>query len=336
MKNNLWIVYLASFIVVCGGVKLANSVIMPFLMALFIAIVINPFINQLQNKLKLPRILAFSIVIAVIFFLLGFVINTTLNTLNGLLSYMPELSSKLNALSMQILGKLSEYGIENISIPSELEPNKILSASVEFLKNGGAIVSKSFFVFLLVTFMLFQTQIFIEKIKYFAATNPKTEPLIKSFISNLKSYLVIKTLASLATGVFIFIGLSILGVKYAPLWGILAFVLNFIPTIGSIIAAIPALLVSLALNDFMITIWVLALYLAVNISIGNFIEPKFLSKGLGLSVLVVLLSLLFWGFLLGVGGMFLAVPLTMSIKIALLANQNTKFIAVLLSDKIDE
>ena len=77
------------------------------------------------------------------------------------------------------------------------------------------------------------------------------------------------------------------------------------------------------------------MYLAINIAIGNFIEPKFLGKGLGISTLVVLLSLLFWGFLFGIGGMFLAVPLTMSLKIALDANPNTKFIAVLLSDKIE-
>ena len=111
--------------------------------------------------------------------------------------------------------------------------------------------------------------------------------------------------------------------------------LNFIPTIGSIIAAVPALLVALLLNDAASCAWTAALYLAVNTVIGNFIEPKFLGKGLGISTLVVLLSLLFWGFLFGIGGMFLAVPLTMSLKIALDANPSTKFIAVLLSDKLE-
>ncbi|MBR2158757.1 MAG: AI-2E family transporter, partial [Campylobacter sp.] len=101
-----------------------------------------------------------------------------------------------------------------------------------------------------------------------------------------------------------------------------------------IIAAVPAILVSLAVNDLSATLWLTLIYLVVNIAIGNFIEPRFLGKGLGISTLVVILSLLFWGFVFGIGGMFLAVPLTMSIKIALDANPNTKFISILLSNKV--
>jgi len=204
-----------------------------------------------------------------------------------------------------------------------------------FLRSGTELASKSFFVFLLVTFMLFEVQVFSQKVEYFASKNPQTNQIVDTFISNLKRYLAIKSAASFATGVFIFIGLNFIGVPYAPLWGILAFVLNFVPAIGSIIAAVPALLVALLLNDAVACAWTAALYAVVNVVIGNFIEPKFLGKGLGISTLVVLLSLLFWGFLFGVGGMFLAVPLTMSLKIALDANPSTKFIAVLLSDKLE-
>ena len=124
--------------------------------------------------------------------------------------------------------------------------------------------------------------------------------------------------------------LILFDVPHALLWAVLAFILNYIPTIGSIIAAIPAILVSLAVNDISATLWLTLIYLVVNISIGNFIEPRFLGKGLGISTLVVILSLLFWGFIFGIGGMFLAVPLTMSIKIALDANPRTKFISILL------
>ena len=126
--------------------------------------------------------------------------------------------------------------------------------------------------------------------------------------------------------------LILFDVPYAPLWAVLAFILNYIPTIGSIIAAIPAILVSLAVNDLSSTLWLTLIYLVLNIAIGNFIEPKFLGKELGISTLVVILSLLFWGFVFGIGGMFLAVPLTMSIKIALDANPKTKSISILLSN----
>ncbi|MFL1707091.1 MULTISPECIES: AI-2E family transporter [unclassified Campylobacter] len=336
MKSNVFIVYLASFVVVAAGLKAAGTIVLPFLIAVFIAIVISPAINQLQ-KLKLPRIVAFILVVGVIFVSLGFVTNTVISTINGLLGHLPELQAKFKIFNDQVISILAKYGVEDVQkiIPSDYDPNKIFANLGTLLRSSTELASKSFFIFLLVTFMLFETHIFRQKVDYFASKNPQAEMIVDTFISNLKRYLEIKTIASFATGVFIFAGLEMLGVPYAPLWGIVAFVLNFIPTIGSIIAAFPAILVSLLINDISTTFWTVILYLVVNLAIGNFIEPRFLGKGLGISTLVVLLSLLFWGFLFGIGGMFLAVPLTMSLKLALDANPNTKFIAVLLSDKIE-
>ncbi len=322
---------------VAAGLKAASVVVLPFLMAVFIAIVATPAINALE-KLKFPRALAFALVTAVVFLSLGFIANTVLKTINGLASYMPELQSKFKALADHYHHILASRGLidpNSVAAPADFDINKLFAVLGGFLRSGTELASKSFFVFLLVTFMLFEVQVFSQKVEYFASKNPQTNQIVDTFISNLKRYLAIKSAASFATGVFIFIGLNFIGVPYAPLWGILAFVLNFVPTIGSIIAAVPALLVALLLNDAAACAWTAALYTAVNVVIGNFIEPKFLGKGLGISTLVVLLSLLFWGFLFGIGGMFLAVPLTMSLKIALDANPSTKFIAVLLSDKLE-
>lgn len=337
MRTGNAIIYLASFVVVAAGLKAASVVVLPFLMAVFIAIVATPAINALE-KLKFPRVLAFALVTAVVFLSLGFIANTVLKTINGLVSYMPELQSKFKALADHYHHILASHGLidpNSVAAPADFDINKLFAVLGGFLRSGTELASKSFFVFLLVTFMLFEVQVFSQKVEYFASKNPQTNQIVDTFISNLKRYLAIKSAASFATGVFIFIGLNFIGVPYAPLWGILAFVLNFVPTIGSIIAAVLALLVALLLNDVAACAWTAALYLAVNIIIGNFIEPKFLGKGLGISTLVVLLSLLFWGFLFGIGGMFLAVPLTMSLKIALDANPGTKFIAVLLSDKLE-
>ena len=337
MRTGNAIIYLASFVVVAAGLKAASVVVLPFLMAVFIAIVATPAINALE-KLKFPRALAFALVTAVVFLSLGFIANTVLKTINGLASYMPELQSKFKALADHYHHILASRGLidpNSVSAPADFDINKLFAVLGGFLRSGTELASKSFFVFLLVTFMLFEVQVFSQKVEYFASKNPQTNQIVDTFISNLKRYLAIKSAASFATGVFIFIGLNFIGVPYAPLWGILAFVLNFVPTIGSIIAAVPALLVALLLNDAAACAWTAALYTAVNVVIGNFIEPKFLGKGLGISTLVVLLSLLFWGFLFGIGGMFLAVPLTMSLKIALDANPSTKFIAVLLSDKLE-
>ena len=140
----------------------------------------------------------------------------------------------------------------------------------------------------------------------------------------------LKTLFSLATGVCVWILLSIIGVDFAGTWGLLAFFLNFIPAIGSIIAAIPAIiwaLVQLGLPSALLTSLA---YLVVNIIIGNLLEPRFMGHKLGLSPLVVILSMIFWGWVLGPVGMVLSVPLTMIGKIALATSEDTRWIALML------
>jgi predicted PurR-regulated permease PerM len=147
---------------------------------------------------------------------------------------------------------------------------------------------------------------------------------------NVNRYMGIKALFSLATGVAIWILLALIGVDFPGTWGLLAFFLNFIPAIGSIIAAIPAIfwaLVQLGLPSALLT--VLA-YLVVNIAIGNILEPRFMGQRLGLSPLVVILSLIFWGWVLGPIGMLLSVPLTMIAKIALATDEDARWLAVLL------
>ena len=147
---------------------------------------------------------------------------------------------------------------------------------------------------------------------------------------NIRHYLTIKTVISLGTGVFITIWLLVIGVDYAILWGVIAFLLNYIPSIGSIIAAVPTVLLALVQLGPMGMLWTAIGYLAVNTIFGNVIEPKVMGEGLGLSTLVVFISLIVWGFILGSVGMFLSVPLTMTVKIMLEQKEKTSWIAMLL------
>ena len=123
--------------------------------------------------------------------------------------------------------------------------------------------------------MVFESSVIDEKIRYFSQSSRATHTFVKKFASSLKKYLLIKTIASACTGALIGLGLWALGVPYAALWGILAFVLNFIPTIGSIVAVFPTLFVTLATMDISSSIWTIAIYLVVNVAIGNIIEPRF-------------------------------------------------------------
>lgn len=325
----------AYFVIVMVGLYFSRDIIIPFLLAVFLAILISPIITFMQ-KLKISRVISLIIVLLCffgVFFIIGNVIakNTT-----HFLTNLPDLQSKfMNFYTNLILNlsSITEHINFNESIFSYINPNSIFLATSSALKWSSTLLGKTFVVLLLFVFMIIETNIFRDKVDYFSNLNLQNKIMLDKFISDLKRYLAIKTISSMATGLLVWICLIFLEVSYAPIWAIVAFLLNYIPTIGSIIAAIPAIIIALLLNGYGNAFMVTIIYVVINISIGNFIEPKFLGDKLGLSTLVVILSLIFWGFILGVGGMFLAVPLTMSVKIAMSSNPKTKFISVLLSNK---
>ena len=162
--------------------------------------------------------------------------------------------------------------------------------------------------------------------------NLDLHPNYQKIIQKIQHYFGIKTMTSLVTGFAITIWLLIIGVDYPVLWGLVAFLLNFVPNIGSIIAAVPAVLLALLMNGTMIAILTVVGYVVVNITIGNVVEPRVMGKGLGLRMLVVFISLVFWGWVLGPIGMLLAVPLTMTLKIMLKSYEQTKPFALLLEN----
>ncbi len=139
-----------------------------------------------------------------------------------------------------------------------------------------------------------------------------------------------KTIISMVTGVLIAVAMWLIGLDNPVLWGVLAFMLNFVPNIGSIIAAVPAVLLALVQLGFASALLVAAVYVAVNVMIGSIIEPKYMGKGLGLSTLVVFVSLVFWGWVLGPVGMLLSVPLTITVKLALDSKPETQWLGHLL------
>jgi len=152
------------------------------------------------------------------------------------------------------------------------------------------------------------------------------------FLNGIMSYLAVKTMMSVLTAICVWALLEVAGVQYAILWATLSFLLNYIPNIGSIIAAVPIVVQALLLNGFIIGLGVLVGVVIINVVIGSVLEPRLMGKKLGLSTLVVFLSLLFWGWLLGTVGMLLSVPLTMALKIALEAGSSTAKYAILLGD----
>jgi len=210
-----------------------------------------------------------------------------------------------------------------------INAKQIMSFSTGFIQGIGALFTNGFVILLTVVFMLLESNNFIKKIE-FASQQSEVINHIDTIFSKIKDYMVLKAIISLFTGLIIWVALVLIGTDYAFLWAVLAFLLNFIPNIGSIIAAVPAVLLTLVQLGGMSALIVAVLYVVINVLIGSIVEPKVMGKGLGLSTLVVFLSLLFWGWLLGMVGMLLSIPLTIMAKIILDANENTKWIAIIL------
>jgi len=186
---------------------------------------------------------------------------------------------------------------------------------------------------LTVIFILLEAAGFPAKLRAISGGSGNSLARFEKVTENVQHYMALKTLTSLLTGVTITIALTIIGVDFPLLWGLVAFILNFVPNIGSIIAAVPAVLLAFIQLGLGAVLWTGTAYLVVNMLVGQVLEPRLMGRGLGLSTLVVFISLVFWGWVLGPVGMFLSVPLTMTVKIALDSDERTRWLAILLGSE---
>ena len=192
-------------------------------------------------------------------------------------------------------------------------------------------LSTTFLVFLILIFMLGEAIVFPDKIRYLLGDESGDEDRLTKVVAEIQTYLGIKTMVSLATGLILGTWAFVMELDFPVLLGIIAFLLNYVPTVGSIIAAAPAVLLSLILHGTLPHFLLVTMgYVVVNTLFGNILEPNLMGRRLGLSTLVVILSLLFWGWAWGPIGALLSVPLTMIVKIALESREDTKWIAILL------
>ncbi len=331
------VITVASVTVVIAGMRAANSILVPFLMAIFVAIISTPPLFWLQRK-GLPMMGALLIVITAIAgigFATAIAVGTSVDEFTRILpSYEAQLRLKLGGLSSwaQSLG----LSISTEEFSKYLDPGAAVKLVTRLVNGVGNILTDTFLVSLAVIFILIETSTFPAKLRAILNNPEESIAHLDTFIANVKQYLVIKTIMSLITGAFVAICLWIIGVDFPILWGWLAFFLNFVPYVGSIIAAVPAVLLALLELGGGAVAWTAGAYIAANVVVGNIIEPRYLGKGLGLSTIVVFVSLLFWGWVLGPVGMFLSVPLTMLVKIAVESDPKTKWIGILLGAQAPE
>ncbi|GLS90970.1 membrane protein [Psychromonas marina] len=302
------------------------------MLSLFVAIICNPAINFLSDR-KIPRGLAITLVIVFIFSLfivLGGVIGSSVNGFREALpSYELQLSNELNWVVNWMASHSVTISMDEVR--GYFDPSKVMGLVTTTLSGFSSVLGNVFLLLLTVVFMLSEGQGFAKKLHVAFDDSSATDKRIDHFLNMVNRYMAIKTLISLATGLIIGTVLWLMGVDFFVLWALLAFLLNYIPNIGSIIAAVPAVILTFLQLGLIPAGFVVALFVGVNMIMGSIVEPRFMGRSLGLSTLVVFLSLIFWGWLLGMVGMLLSVPLTMIFKIALENSSDGRWFAILLS-----
>jgi AI-2 transport protein TqsA len=318
-------------IVSIAAIMAARSIIVPILLALFISIIFAQPILWLEKK-KIPWGLGTIIVLlsaGLVFPVLGGIIG---DSISKFISDAPKYEERLQDVFVESIEGLNQLGanINTEQTLEEVDPGKIMTFAAGAAGEIGKVVKETALVIVITVFMLFGAKNFLYKTELIEKIHSRPLTFLDTIGTSIRHYLSIKSVISLITGFLVWLWLIILGVEYAILWGVIAFLFNYIPSIGSPIAAIPAILLALIQLGVGGMVWTAVGYAVINVVMGSIVEPKALGKGLGLSTLVVFLSLIIWGFILGIVGMFLAIPLTITIKIMLEEKESTRWLAVLL------
>ena len=329
----------AAIVIILAGIKAASEIVVPFLLSLFIAIICSPLLNYLTKR-KVPYGLAIILLLLLIsiglLFLFSLINNTIQEFSESLPQYRQLLGEHVNKLVALSQRMKIPFDISENSIMENFDPTIFMNFVRRVFLSFSGVVTNIFVLVLVVIFMLLEAPYAKHKFAVVFSSDSKEisqqERYLDRILQGVISYLGVKTMMSLLTAICIWLLLEIVGVQYAILWAALSFLLNYIPNIGSIIAAVPIIVQALLLNGFVVGLEVIIGVITINMIIGNVLEPRLMGKKLGLSTLVVFLSLLFWGWLLGTVGMLLSVPLTMALKIALETNPTTVKYALLLGD----
>lgn len=297
--------------------KLARPVLIPFILAVFLSYIIDPALTFL-TRCRCPRREAVLIVLAlmfVFFYLLG---SLVYSSGKSLVAELPRYEERLGDLTRLLEQGVGPFKVDLASAVGKLDMDKIAAFILRAIGPFFSVLSKLFLVFLFLIFIVSGRGRAVAKIQKALGDgrSKRISAVIEATNAQVRKYLVIKTAMSLANGLIVWVVLSLFGVDFAALFGFLAFLLNFIPDIGSLVAT--ALRVGFALfqfGTFWTPFWILVITVGLDSILGYFVEPKVMGKGLGLSPLLVFFSLLFWGWLWGIPGMILSVPLTAVIKI---------------------
>ena len=343
------VLVLGAVVLVVAGLREAQNFFLPVLLAFFVATVSYPITSGLTRR-RVPRWFAVLVTVLVDFafiagvVVLGYVLLQDLQT-KWNTKYAGQLYQQVRDGSEALAVKLETMGVEDAKekIQTSVENNLANLQQIRFEKIwdlGTGVLGQvvgffgAAFIFVILTvFMLTEAQAFGRRLQAISEAHGPDFVRMLDATRDIQRYLAIKTLASLVTGFLAGLLCWGAGLDFFILWGILAFALNFIPVIGSVVAGVPPVILALLASGFPSALLVAGGYLLINNLIGNFLEPIFVGRRLGISILVVVISVLFWGWVWGPLGMLLAVPLTMILKVVLMGSRDFRWIGVAISSE---
>lgn len=320
----------ACFVVVVAGLRAAATILLPFFIALLLAILSLPLLGWLQDR-GVPTVVSVALTVLAGVSVFGIFALYVMNTLDQFATAAPRYVERLQAMWLQGLESLRARDVAAYQWVSEdlINMERLMDLIRGTLWRIATVLQNVLLILLFMVFILLEAANFPDKLQAMFRRKDDLERM-RRMTREIQRYLGLKTLVGLATGGLVAAWTALMGLEFPLLWGLVAFVLNYIPALGSILAAIPA--VALALVDLgpgPAAIVALG-YVVINVTIGNLVEPFLMGRRLGLSPLVVFFSLVFWGWAWGPVGMLLSVPLTMIVKIVLENTEDFRWVGILL------
>lgn len=321
----------AALVVVVAGLKAASVFFLPLLLALFLTILSLPLMRWLRSR-RVPAALAIALTMLAVIAILGLVGLVLSASIDALTEKLPDYQAQARAGAGRVLGWLEVRGIdlaERISLEA-LDLGAVVNVLGNTFRGVATALSSVLLVLLMMIFMLWESIILPGKLAVAERRGRFDLGRLAPIVGRVQRYLILKTAISLATGVAVGLVAFFVGLDFALFWGFIAFVLNYIPNVGSLLAALPALALSLVQLGVGRTLVITAGYVVINVVLGNVVEPAVMGRGLRLSPLAIFLSLIFWGWVWGPLGMILSVPLTVSLKILFENTEHLAWVAALL------
>ncbi len=339
MANNKTVSYLIIIISSIALLVIGKDLLIPFILALLIWFLIVDF-RRLFEKIpgigqKLPRWIWTVISSFILFIICGLIVNLLAENIQDLSQNIPEYEKNLlefnETIKTQFDIDIEEY-IENYT--GDFEFSGLLKNLFSSLSD---LFGNAFMIILYVLFIFLEESVFGDKIKAMFTSPDKYNDInstLQAINKSISSYITLKTIISLITGLGSYIALYFIGIDTPIFWAFLIFLLNYIPTIGSLIGTLfPAVIALLQFGDITYFILVIAIVGAVQLIVGNIVEPKVMGNSLNLSPLAVIIALSLWGALWGITGMVLSVPITVIMVILFAQFKGTRSIAILLSER---